>query len=242
MAHAHRQSVSTQRSAPLLQPQVKPLRGVEPWRADLHDLSNLLQVVSCLVRTCDRLHPQPAEGQVRQMLEQAYAALGRASDVARKLHHYDAWPGEAPGSSDVGSALARAQWHAQMLAPAGVTVQLVAQHDLGVVQCERGELDRALLNLVLNALAAVGEQGTIWIVGERDGPRARLFVEDDGPGMTPEAVQSVLAQARRADGRNPRGGLAAVAALAHQLSGSFVLESRDAVGTRAALLTPAACR
>ncbi|QRN96960.1 hypothetical protein JRI60_49710 [Archangium violaceum] len=50
----------------------------------------------------------------------------------------------------------------------------------------KGQLGQVVLNLLRNALDAVGEQGEVWVsTGVRDG-MAELVVSDDGPGIPPE--------------------------------------------------------
>lgn len=53
--------------------------------------------------------------------------------------------------------------------------------------CERSAcLTQALINLILNAAEAAGPEGHVRVSVEADGDRARLRVDDDGPGLDPE--------------------------------------------------------
>ncbi len=61
--------------------------------------------------------------------------------------------------------------------------------------CDAGQLERALLNLVFNALDAVGAGGRVRVrAGEpRDGDRLfPIVVEDNGPGIEPAIAQRVF--------------------------------------------------
>ncbi len=56
-----------------------------------------------------------------------------------------------------------------------------------------GQLVRqAVLNLAINAIQAMPEGGTVRIRPEMDKDYARIVVEDDGPGLTPEALQKAF--------------------------------------------------
>jgi len=61
--------------------------------------------------------------------------------------------------------------------------------------CDAAQVERALLNLIYNALDAAGNGGRIWIrLGER-GEHADLVsivIEDDGPGIDPSCLQRVF--------------------------------------------------
>lgn len=53
-------------------------------------------------------------------------------------------------------------------------------------------LSRAVGNLVRNALRYAGQAGPIGITAERAGGRVALTVEDQGPGVPPEALQQIF--------------------------------------------------
>jgi signal transduction histidine kinase len=63
-----------------------------------------------------------------------------------------------------------------------------------VVQGNAAQLQRALLNLVFNALDAAGEKGRVWISchrGPADGT-VQIVVADDGPGVPPELAHRIF--------------------------------------------------
>jgi nitrogen fixation/metabolism regulation signal transduction histidine kinase len=60
------------------------------------------------------------------------------------------------------------------------------------VQADPAQLEQALLNVVKNAVEAVGGAGTIAIRATGRTSRPTLVVEDSGPGLTPEARANVF--------------------------------------------------
>jgi len=65
-------------------------------------------------------------------------------------------------------------------------------HDLPHVQAHGRELNQVWTNLIENAIDAVGAHGTIAIrTSARDG-YVLAEIEDDGPGMPPEAMARVF--------------------------------------------------
>lgn len=68
----------------------------------------------------------------------------------------------------------------------------VIEEPPGVVPMDRTQMEQALVNIVTNALDAVGENGTITVrLGRRDG-RPALAIEDTGPGLSAEARQNLF--------------------------------------------------
>lgn len=61
-----------------------------------------------------------------------------------------------------------------------------------VFRCDREQIMQVLLNLVLNALAFVGERGRVQIATRLDGPLLQVSVMDDGPGVPPELRQAIF--------------------------------------------------
>jgi signal transduction histidine kinase len=55
-----------------------------------------------------------------------------------------------------------------------------------------GELNQVWTNLLDNAIAALGERGTITISTTRDGPCVRVDVADDGPGIDPALRERIF--------------------------------------------------
>lgn len=61
-----------------------------------------------------------------------------------------------------------------------------------VFRCDREQIMQVLLNLVLNALAFVGEHGRVQIATRQDGPVLQISVTDDGPGVPPALRQAIF--------------------------------------------------
>jgi signal transduction histidine kinase len=72
---------------------------------------------------------------------------------------------------------------------------LVVHRDLefqGSVEGRPGQLNQVLMNLLDNAVRAVGPRGQIWVRTERDGAGVRITIRDDGPGIAPEILPRIF--------------------------------------------------
>src|SRR3546814_7516299 len=58
--------------------------------------------------------------------------------------------------------------------------------------CAPGTLNQAIMNIVTNAIDAVGEQGTITVATRRSGDRYEISVVDDGPGVPPRLRERIF--------------------------------------------------
>jgi two-component system, OmpR family, sensor kinase len=94
-----------------------------------------------------------------------------------------------------------------------------------LVNAERPALERAVGNLVRNA--GKHGQGRITVTTEHDGDRARLSVEDEGPGLAPAHAKHAFERFWRAPGARGEGsglGLAIVRAIAERHGGGVSVE------------------
>ncbi|TQV84159.1 PAS domain-containing protein [Exilibacterium tricleocarpae] len=108
------------------------------------------------------------------------------------------------------------------------------------IRCHREALIGALLNLVNNAIQAVGSDARLTIQFALQGERVVICVTDRGPGIDPQLLKTAqdLFVTTKAQGTGL--GLAIVQTVARAHGGSFELRSQLQRGTRAMLTLPLA--
>jgi nitrogen fixation/metabolism regulation signal transduction histidine kinase len=124
-------------------------------------------------------------------------------------------------------------------------VQLRLESDPGVprIQADRRLLERAVVNLVENALQAVGESGRITVRLRRaEAGRLQIEVEDSGPGVVPEIRDRVFEPFFSTKTSGSGLGLALVKRIAEDHGGGVSLEDAPGGGTRAVLWLPLEAR
>ena len=105
---------------------------------------------------------------------------------------------------------------------------------------EREDLEEMLGNILENAVKWA--TGAIRVSGLRQGDSLALTVQDDGPGIAQDHLDTVLARGARLDeGVNGSGlGLSIVSDLVHLYDGRLVLENAPKGGLKATLVLPLA--
>jgi len=122
--------------------------------------------------------------------------------------------------------------------PKGVRLRLELDGALPRVPVDQRLFERAVLNLVENALQAVGERGEIAVRLQRSPGRVELEVEDSGPGLDPE-VRSRIFQPFFSTKTSGSGlGLALVKKIAEDHGGGVTLDSPPDGPTCARLWLP----
>jgi signal transduction histidine kinase len=106
---------------------------------------------------------------------------------------------------------------------------------------EKQDLEEMVGNLVDNACKWASSRVSIEVLLELEGGRARIVVDDDGPGLTPTQREQVARRGQRLDESKPGSGLglSIVVELARLYGGALNLGTAPIGGLRAELVLPA---
>ncbi|MBK9063734.1 MAG: HAMP domain-containing protein [Acidobacteria bacterium] len=122
----------------------------------------------------------------------------------------------------------------------GIAVTAEAPEGLAPARADAGQLRRALINLVDNAVAATPEGGRVRVAVRVADGRAVVSVEDDGPGIAAADRERVFDAEYSTKGRGSGLGLAIVARIAAEHGGTVRVEENAPHGCRFLLEWPAA--
>jgi nitrogen fixation/metabolism regulation signal transduction histidine kinase len=120
-----------------------------------------------------------------------------------------------------------------------VTVSADIPQALPLVRADAEQVKRALINLVDNAIAATPGVGRVRIAAHVADGRARISVEDDGPGIPEAERERVFDPAYSTKARGSGLGLAIVARIAAEHAGRVRVEENAPHGCRFLLEWPA---
>lgn len=107
-----------------------------------------------------------------------------------------------------------------------------------VMSVDEGQVKGALLNLVQNALQACSTGHRVEVKVEVQGPLLHLSVKDNGPGMTPEALQKALTPFFTTKEKGTGLGLPLVVKIARGHGGRLEMKSSPGEGCVAQLVFP----
>ena len=213
-----------------------------------HDFNNLLTAIRGFAEiAAASLGP---DHEVGQDLAEIRAAADRAADLTRRLL---AFSSQTPAGATIHELNAVVQGMEPMLRRLiGPTVDLrmSLSREAGYVRIDRGQLEQAVLNLVINARDALPDGGTIKVATgiehveatpTEDAHRvAVLTIEDTGVGMVPEVVERAFEPffTTKKAGQGTGLGLAIVFGAVRNADGEITIDSRPGAGSTFRIALP----
>ncbi len=120
-----------------------------------------------------------------------------------------------------------------------VNLKLEIPASVPPVLADQVQVGQIVLNLLTNAVQAMGERGGILTIrAEVDGSRVRLVVKDEGQGIAPENMDKIFEPLFTTKARGMGLGLAVSRALAVANGGDITVESRHGHGATFTLILP----
>ena len=217
-----------------------------------HDFNNMLQA---LMGGLEMLQLELQDPSQREYAEVALQAARRGAELTHRLLAFSRQQSLQPRSVDAGKLLegvaglvARSLGPQVRLAVTQPPAQVLAMAD-------PGQLEAAIISLVVNAAEAMPQGGRIQIAASRAmaepgpaaglvlaaGEHAVLSISDDGEGMAPDVLQQCCEPFFTTRGLNGSGlGLSMVQGFARQSGGDLRIESAPGRGTRMEIWLPLA--
>jgi PAS domain S-box-containing protein len=209
-----------------------------------HDFNNLLTVI---LGSSEILQRQlPAEGAAMQEVAAIQRAGERAASLTSELLAIGHRSVARPTVVELAEVVAATVPMLERVVGAGVILEIVDDAPGVKVRVDPPEIERAVLNLVINARDAVGDDGRIEVrtgavLADNDEPAmVTLSVRDDGCGMDAHTRDHCLEPFFTTKGRaHGTGlGLAAVHAVVTQAGGRLTLASEPGEGSTFTLWLP----
>ena len=212
----------------------------------VHDFNNLLAPI---VTIMEELQRQKA-GSPRQLrrIDGAIFCAFRAKTLARQLLDFANPRKLQPAAVDIGQLLESLEPVLGSVLPTGIIIRFDVADDLPPAFIDRQLMERALLNLVLNARDAMPDGGEVVVAAAIDrqpGSRAetrepmiRLSVADTGIGMNRATLKSVGVPYFSTKSNGTGLGLAMVSQLMESQGGGLSVTSTPYHGTAIDLWLP----
>ncbi|HET7794364.1 MAG TPA: ATP-binding protein [Rhizobacter sp.] len=214
-----------------------------------HDFNNLLAIVNTSLHVLKRLHPELAE---QKQVKAMSRAIQTGVRLTRQLLSFSRKQALRPEVVSLQSWLPATEGLIKVTLPPGVSWQLTVEPDTAPIEVDVGELELALINLVVNAGHAMPQGGTLRIHagnlpagGPADAPRrVGIAVTDSGVGIPAHLLAKVMEPffTTRDKGAGSGLGLSQVQGFCAQAGGSVEIDSEVGRGTTVRMQLPASQR
>ncbi|WP_439815352.1 PAS domain-containing protein [Zavarzinia sp. CC-PAN008] len=219
-----------------------------------HDFNNLLLVI---VTNLDLMLSLTEEEDLRQLAEEALAAADRGSLLTKRLLVFARRSALNPRAVDLNALVAGMLSVLRRTLSTAIDLRFEPGEGLWPAMADPGQVEDALLNLVINARDAMPNGGRILIRTGNEGlsretakqagdmvpgDYAWLSVIDSGTGMTAEVLNRAIEPffTTKDVGKGTGLGLSQIYGFAKQSGGHFRLESEVGIGTAARIYLPRA--
>jgi len=210
-----------------------------------HDFNNLLAIVNASLHVLKRRHPELAE---EKQVVSMTRAIQSGVRLTRQLLSFSRKQALRPESVNLQSWLPATEGLIQTTLGPNITWQAMVEPGTLPVKVDLGELELALINLVVNARHAMPKGGALSVragnSSERSatsGSMVTLSVKDGGVGIPPELLTKVLEPffTTREKGAGSGLGLSQVNGFCIQAGGFVRIDSVVGEGTTVVMHLPA---
>jgi PAS domain S-box-containing protein len=207
-----------------------------------HDFNNLLAVITGSAELAGSA--LAADDPVRADIEGIIEAAQRGAALTRQLLIFSRLEPSRPETLDLNKVVADTE--RLLRRTIGEDIELVTDLAPGLppITIDRSKLEQVIMNLVVNARAAMPRGGKLTVATAPHGPEAgvRLTIADTGSGMTAEVAEHAFEPffTTKGPGKGTGLGLATVYGVVTEAAGDITLETEPGSGTTFHIDLPAA--
>ena len=216
----------------------------EMARQVAHEVKNPLTPIQLSAEHLRKVYRDPAVDFGATLATCTANILKQVSKLRMLVTEFSAFarpPSEPMGSHDLGALVREACRPYEAVLPPGVTLAIEVPSGLPEVRGDRRLLERAVVNLLENALDAVQGGGAVQLrLRAREPGRVEIEVEDSGAPPAPEVATRAFEPSFSTKTGGSGLGLALVKKIAEDHGGGVSLVVGPGHGTRAALWLPVA--
>ena len=249
--------VTEQRAAEAVMHKAQRLESVGLLAGGMaHDFNNLLTIIAA--QNALALAKLPADSGARSHINNATRTIGAAARLTRQLLDYAGRGGVQLEAVDVSTFLTEGSGWISATMPKNIRLRLDLSQNLPTVDIDPAQLQQILLNIVVNAVDAIGTSGGAITVttetahlarGQLDtyllgpdrapGDYVKVQVMDTGAGMDEAVVHQIFDPFYSTKAAGHGLGLAAVLGILRAAGGAIRVHSQPAHGTTFTVLLPA---
>jgi signal transduction histidine kinase len=210
-----------------------------------HELNNPINNITLTAEMLKEDYAALADAERLEMVDDLVEQAGRARKIVRNLLDFARQSEITTQKLDLAEALRRATGlAANQIRLSGARITLDVAPNLPAIHGDAPSLIQVFVNLLLNALDAVGKGGRIRIAAEsrQDPGWVRVTVTDDGQGIPAHALPCVFDPffTTKPRGKGTGLGLSVSLGIVRQHGGDIRIASEPGKGTTVTVLLPAA--
>ncbi len=200
-----------------------------------HELKNPLFPLQITVENMQRArdrYPEQFDEVFREGAATLLAELANLKQIINRFSDFAKMPAPEMQAVDLNQlALETLKLFEPQLRHAHVEARTLLDPNLGPISADREQMTRALRNLVLNAIDAMPEGGTLTVRTEPLAAGVRLEVSDTGKGLTPEECERLFTPYYTTKTHGTGLGLAIVQSVVSDHKGRISVDSQPSRGT-----------
>ncbi|MBB3693240.1 ATP-binding protein [Sphingomonas sp. BK580] len=216
-----------------------------------HDFNNLLTPIMI---SLEQLRRHAADAASTRHVDVAMAGAERARLLVSRLLAFSRQQQLSPEPVELAALVDGLMDLIEKSLPSAITMTVAVAPERCAAEADRGQLELAILNLVINARDAMPDGGELRLSVARAEPRhtaglaagdyVAITVSDTGSGMDAATIARAIDPffTTKPIGKGTGLGLSMVDGFASQSGGAFVLESAPGRGTSARILLPCSAR
>ena len=203
----------------------------------LHDLKNLASGLSLVVQNAEVYgHDQEFHtSAIRTIGNTAQRMMGLIGKLSAQSKDAGKESAESFRPMDI-NVLVRETINS--LNGAGCNLQFIASSGLPVIPVQPDPMKQVLLNLLLNARQATGDQSTIEVKTRQEGDSVLISVADKGPGIPASQLRTLFQPFRTTKKGGLGVGLFQCKQIVEQHKGSIQVDSHEGQGTEVLIALP----
>jgi signal transduction histidine kinase len=204
-----------------------------------HELNTPLTYI---MGNLELLHAQGLSDRQKEMLASVGRGADRIKGLAQSLLAFSRPGQEVPTPLNINEVIERSLelCHYQIL-KSGVQLEKQLAAGLPNVSGVSNQLEMALINLVVNAIQAMGKGGRLKITSAADDSGVQVAVADTGPGI-PESIQPTIFEpffTTKPEGQGTGLGLSTVLMIVERHNGRIAFTTKAGAGTTFRIHLPA---
>jgi signal transduction histidine kinase len=201
-----------------------------------HELKNPLFPLQITVENMQRArenYPEQFDEVFREGASTLLAELSNLKQIIGRFSDFAKMPAPEMQPVDFNQLVSEtARLFEGQLAQAHIAAKLDLARDLGPVSADAEQMTRVLHNLILNAIDAMPQGGTLTIRTSALGEGIRLEVSDTGQGLTPEECERLFTPYYTTKTHGTGLGLAIVQSVVSDHKGHISVESEPGKGAK----------